>query len=299
MRLATIISLGASAVLGIGALFVARVWLPASMDRPMAAASAAIAEPQGVPVVVANGALPWGQKLTAQNLKVITMPASAAPEGAFPSIDQVLAQDEGAPVVIVAMAQREPVLPSKISGPGARATIAAEITEGMRGYTIRVTDVAGGGGHIFPGDRVDVFLTQDLVQNGLAVSETGKRPLTDLVLQNVRVLGVNMSANQTATDPTIPATATLEVTVPDAQKLAVSQDLGTLSLALRRTGAAEIVASRPVAIRDVSSVAAARAASTAVKRAPAGSGAVSGSSVRVTHGESVDSVQVPSERGGA
>jgi pilus assembly protein CpaB len=303
MRLATIISLGASAVLGIGALFVARVWLPASMDRPMAPAAAAIAQQQqGVPVVVAAGTLSYGHRLTAQNLKVITMPASAAPEGAFPSIEQVLAQDEGAPVVIVAMSQREPILPSKISGPGARASIAAEIAEGMRAYTIRVTDVAGGGGHIFPGDRVDVVLTQDLVQNGLA-TETGKRPLTDVVLQNVRVLAVNLNHNPSSTDPTVPSTATLEVDIPAAQKLAVAQDLGVLSLALRGSGSAEMVATRSMAIRDVNPALAARAAAAAPKSAPPGSGGggggFGGNSVRVVHGEDVQSVQVPAERGGA
>jgi pilus assembly protein CpaB len=54
------------------------------------------------------------------------------------------------------------------------------------------------------------------------------------------VLGVDLNADLTANKPAAPATATLEVSVTDAQKLAVAADLGTLSLALRKTGSAEV-----------------------------------------------------------
>ena len=118
MRLATVISLGASALLGVGALFVARVWLPSST------APAAPTAPPGVPVVVATTPLAYGVKLEPKHLVVERLPAGTAPEGAYTSIEQVLAQDGGAPVVLAPMAAREPLLPSKISGPGARPTIA-------------------------------------------------------------------------------------------------------------------------------------------------------------------------------
>ena len=89
MRVGTIISLGASAVLGVGALVVAKVWLP-SVSQSQQAKSAAPAEAT-VPVVVANAAIPYGGKLDASHLMLARLPASVAPQGAFTTIEQVTA----------------------------------------------------------------------------------------------------------------------------------------------------------------------------------------------------------------
>jgi pilus assembly protein CpaB len=254
MRLTTIASLGASAALGLAALFVAKVALPASAaDKPVAAV---LPQPHTVPVVVAAQAISFGERLEARQLAVARYPADALPAGAFSSIDQVLAQDGGgAPVALTPLAQREPILPAKISGPGARASVAAEIAEGMRAYTIRVSDVSGVGGHALPGDRVDVVLMRDTNAGGGGELEgagggRGKNLVSQVVIQNVRVLGVDLNADLTSNKPATPQTATLEVSVEDAQKLAVASDLGVLSLALRRTGAAEIAPVRPMQTRD-------------------------------------------------
>ncbi len=235
MRVVTIVSLGASAVLGLAALFVAKAILPNSA-RTHAASMAAAPPAVGVPVVVARGPLKFGDRLEAGKVELIKLPSNAVPEGSFSSIDQVLRQDNGAaPVALTAIAAREPLMPSKLSGPGARASVAAEIADGMRAYTIKVTDVTGVGGHALPGDRVDVVLMRDL-------TPTGERRnfVSEVVIQDVRLLGVDLNADLTSNKPTAPTTATLEVSVPDAQKLAVAGDLGKLSLALRKTGAAEI-----------------------------------------------------------
>ena len=138
-------------------------------------------------------------------------------------------------MALTPIAAREALLPSKLSGPGARASIAAEIGEGLRAYTIKVSDVTGVGGHALPGDRVDVVLLRDLTPDG------AKRTfVSQVVIQNIRVLGVDLNADLASNKPATPNTATLEVSVPDAQKLAVAADLGKLSLALRKTGSTEV-----------------------------------------------------------
>ena len=240
MRVVTIVSLAASAVLGVAALVVAKTVLP-NQAAAKAAAAAARTGP-GIPVVIAASALKYGDKVDAQHLRVIQVPAEAAPEGAFRTVAAVLAADHGAPPVALApIAVREAILPMKLSGPGARPSVAAGIAEGMRAYTIRVSDVSGVGGHALPGDRVDVVLLRDLNPTS---------PLhnfvTEVVLQDVRVLAIDLNADQVANKPATPTTATLEVNVQDSQKLAVAADLGKLSLALRRTGAAEIAVTTPV-----------------------------------------------------
>lgn len=230
MRIVTLVSLAASAVLGLGALFVAKTVMPT------AAAKESGDRGQGVPVVVASRPIKYGEKLNSGMLTVVRAPSGMAPQGAFQSVQAVLAADHGgAPVAIAPMAAREPLLPAKLSGPGARPTIAAEVAQGMRAYTIKVTDVSGVGGHALPGDRVDVVLMRDLTPE----AET-RNYMSQIVLQNVRVLGVDLNADLSSSKPASPETATLEVGVEDTQKLSVAATLGTLSLALRRTGEADV-----------------------------------------------------------
>jgi len=226
-----IISVCVSAVLGLAALFVAKTVLPG----PAAAKSAARQEPPGVEVVVAAKDMKYGDKIDADHLRLARMPTDAVPQGAFTTVASVLAADHGgAPVVLTPIAAREPILPLKISGPGARPSVAAEIGGGLRAYTIHVSDVTGVGGHALPGDRVDVVLMRDLNPMGPVHNF-----VSQLVLQNVRVLAIDLNADLASDKPATPSTATLEVTVEDSQKLAVAADLGKLSLALRRTGEAE------------------------------------------------------------
>jgi pilus assembly protein CpaB len=244
MRVSTIVSLGASAALGLGALFVAKVALPARSNVAEAAARAPeIAN--AVSVVVASQDIKYGERLAANHLKVVRVPKDAAPAGAFQSVAQVLAQDHGgAPVALAGIAAREALLPAKLSGPGARPSIAAEIGPGMRAYTIGVSDVSGVGGHALPGDRVDVVLMRDLSQN-----EEKKLLQSEVVIQNARVLGVDLNADPTSNKPDTPSTATLEVSVKDTQKLAMAAELGELSLALRASGQAEIEPVAPLTAR--------------------------------------------------
>jgi len=242
MRVVTIVSLSASAVLGLGALFVAKAVLP----NASAAKAAPMREVPGVPVVVASKDIKYGDKIDAGMLTVIKAPAQVAPQGAFTSVAQVLAADKGGPpVALIPMAAREPILPAKLSGPGARPSVAAEIQEGMRAYTIKVSDTTGVGGHALPGDRVDVVLMRDLTPEGQQ-----RNYISYVVLQNVRVLGIDLNADLASDKPATPNTATLEVSVEDAQKLSVASTLGTLSLALRRSGQADVEAARPLRTGD-------------------------------------------------
>ena len=293
MRLGTVLSLGASALLGLGALFVARVWMPsAQAPQPGAGAPAAVA---GVPVVVATTQLAYGVKLEPKHLTVVRFPEGAAPEGAFSSVEALL-KGEHPPVVLAPMAAKEPVLPSKISGPGQRPTLAAVIDEGMRAYTIRVTDIAGVGGHALPGDRVDIMLMRDMSPEG------ERRLLTDVVLQNVRLLGVDLNADPTSATPAVARSATVEVTVEDAQKLAMAADLGTLSLVLRRAGEAETEIMRPLPVTELGVIGTpvarrdAAGPPTAAAAAPIGARRPQGGLI-VTHGDNRALVEVPSDRG--
>lgn len=301
MRVATIVSLGVSALLGVGALFVAKVWLPSKAAGPGRAVAAPMVTMTSI--VAANAAVPFGTKLEAKNLTLIKVPAGSVPEGAYTSIDQVIALDGGGPVALTPLVAREPVLPSKVSGPGAKASVAATISAGMRAYTIKVNEVAGGGGQILPGDRVDVILSQQLDSGGVEGSQN-KVFVSSLVLQNVRVLAMDLIADPASVDKFNPTTATLEVTVLDAGKLAVAGQAGILSMALRRTGATEVTELKPITMRDLQRVGVVPAG--ALTPAPAPRPVVRGPSAApasrglvITQGGKQTTVTVPTERFGS
>ncbi|MDB5472418.1 MAG: cpaB [Caulobacter sp.] len=245
MRVATIVSLGASALLGVGALVVAKTWLPDNTGQGKAAAAAAPIS-NLIPVVAAKADIPFGVKLAAKDLMIIKLPKDAVPDGTYSTIDAVTALDNGGPVTLARLSAREPLLPAKLSGGGAKANVAAVIGEGMRAYTIKVTDVSGGGGHVTPGDRVDVLVAMEPTEGVQVEGAGGKGAVSGAVLQNVKVLGMDLIADPANVDKFIPKTATLEVSLEDAAKLAVAAQVGELSLALRRTGSVELAEAAPV-----------------------------------------------------
>jgi pilus assembly protein CpaB len=312
MRTGTVISLGASAVLGIGALIVARVWLPQpNAHGPQAKPATAV---DTVPVVVASAAIPYGGKVDASHLVVERLPVGDAPQGAFSDPSQLIQRQGGVPIALTPIAAREPVLAGKLSGGGAKATVAAVIDEGMRAYTIGVSDINGVGGHVLPGDRVDVIVSRDIpiIQIPGQPTCNCKRIRADVVLQDVKVLGLDLNADPSSTQAAVAHTATLEVSMQDAQKLAVAAQAGTMSLALRRTGSAETAPARTVEVGDLQWNGAhapggaplpdgARLIDSARRRAHGGGPQIliRTRSVTVVHGDTSTQVEVPAERYGA
>jgi pilus assembly protein CpaB len=288
-----------STVLGAGALLVARVWIPGHTASAAVPARQAFAT---VPVVTAAIPIPYGAKLEGKYLVVSQMPVNIAPPSAFHSIQQILLQPGGAPLALTPMSTLEPVLPSKLSGPGGRFSMAQVIGPGMRAYTIGVNEISGDGGHVVPGDRVDVVLTRDL-SGAPSANLDGQRMVSTVVVENLRVLGMDLNANPTANQPVVPRTATLEVTTQDSLRLALAMRAGQLSLALRRIGADQSEPVRPVLVSDLGASNAPAASRTAVRsghpravhpahapEAPGGAGTIT-----VVLGEARSNVAVPAE----
>lgn len=179
-------------------------------------------------VVVAARPIELGRALTPDMLRLQAWPAGAVPQGAFMQISELTGGE--ARVALRAIEPNEPILASRVSGAGGRATLSATIAEGHRAVAIRVNDVIGVGGFVLPGDFVDVLLTRN--------EEGGRRAnramRTDLLIANVRVLAIDQTANESRNDPQVARAVTIEVTPEDGQKVALATEIGTLSLALRR-----------------------------------------------------------------
>ncbi|TIV62928.1 MAG: Flp pilus assembly protein CpaB, partial [Mesorhizobium sp.] len=111
------------------------------------------------------------------------------------------------------------------------------LSPGMRAVTIRTDEIAGVGGFITPGDRVDVVLTRDAgaIQevSKNAQGAAGSTVTSEIVVSDAKVLSVGQGADERKTEPQVANSVTLEVTNEGAQKVALARTVGTLSLSLR------------------------------------------------------------------
>jgi len=221
-----------SILLGLGAVQTGRTWLERQVDQ-----RAQMLEPRPhepaidlVSVVVARQPLGFGEEITPAKVKEISWPREAAPDGAFASAADLFVA-EGRRVALAAIGNNEPVLASRVTGPGQKANLAALIEPGMKAVTVRVDDVVGVAGFVLPGDRVDVLLTR---RSG------DKAAFADAILQNLRVLAIDQKADSRLDQPTLARAVTIEVTIDQAQRLTVAQQVGTLTLVLRPIGETRI-----------------------------------------------------------
>jgi pilus assembly protein CpaB len=221
-----------------GAVWLARGWLDSQVKTVVVTEET---KAPVVTVVVANELMPFGRRITANYLKEIEWPADSIPAGAFSKIED-LTSEKDPRVVLQAIQLNEPVLQTKISDPGGRATLSAVIDETMRAVTIRVNDVFGVAGFVLPSDRVDILLTRKI----------NEQPSTNILIQNVRVLAIDQTSSNDKDNPKVAEAVTLEVSPAQAQKLALSASVGTLSLALRNRSNTDLSTSRAMRLGDLS-----------------------------------------------
>ncbi len=236
MSLRTIATLAIAIVLGLIAIIVINGYVSAKRG----AQTQQVAAAGSVPVVVAAAPIGRGVTLQPPLLKITNYPANAAPTGAFSSVSQVTGAKDVQRVALHDLSPDEPILATQISAPGGRLNLASIITPGMQAVSIRSNDVAGVGGFVLPGDRVDVLLTR--ATPPVANSPPGS--VTQILAQNVKVLGVDQSADDTSDKPAVSRAVTIEVTPTQAQTITLGQTVGTVSLSLRPVADPMMVAGR-------------------------------------------------------
>jgi pilus assembly protein CpaB len=194
-------------------------------------ANAAPAVPVGPKVLVAKKALPVGTIIDPDSFTLQPWPKELM-QGAY----YVEGQPDGDPkrllgtVVRYAITAGQPITRGSLVGPQDRGFLAAALGPGMRAITVPVNVNAGVAGFVFPGDHIDLVLTQQVEGGGdgppLKVSET--------IIRNLRVLATDQRiTDKDADGKTVVKTfanVTLEVTPRIAEKIAVAQSLGSLSL---------------------------------------------------------------------
>lgn len=234
--------LGLAIIFAIAAIFMAQDWL-----KKQSAADVRNVLPTKT-VVVANTPLEFGAIIRKEHIRAIEWPAGGIPKGSFQKIDELIQKGSNR-VVLRRIEANEPIMKSKVSGFGGRASLSTIIADDMRAATIRVNDVNGVAGFILPNDRVDVLVTRDRISG--ANQGRGRDLITDVLLQNVKVLAIDQDANQKKDKPSVAKAVTLEVTARQSQKLVLAQRVGTLSLALRNIKNASAAPAQRIGISDL------------------------------------------------
>ncbi len=238
---------GFAVLFGVLAVFLAQTWLNNQAEQRIKSLEAQRKPaPPAHTIVVASRPLRFGDEIGALSLREVPWPADALPVGTFAQVAELTS---GKRVVLIPIDANEAILSSKITGPGERATLSAMLHDGMKAVTIRVNDVEGVAGFVLPGDHVDVVVTR---VDAATRQGDSNNTVSDVILQNVRVLAVDQMADQRAEKPSVVKAVTLEVDVTSGQKLALASSMGgALSLMLRRAGEVAEGTPRRVILSDL------------------------------------------------
>jgi pilus assembly protein CpaB len=110
--------------------------------------------------------------------------------------------------------------------------------------TLSVNEITGAGGFVMPGDYVDVLHTTTF-------GRSDKNPVTRVILQNAKVLGIDQRSSETDTEPKVVNAITILVAPFDGQRIVLAAKTGDLNLLLRNEFDASIVETELVTYKDL------------------------------------------------
>ena len=197
-----------------------------------------IVEATAARVLVARVDLPAGTFLKSDNLEWQPWPEDgihdyhiikpAIEDRADDYVDPM--QELDGAVVRVNLRSGEPVTKVRVVHPGERGFLAAVLEPGFRAVSVPVDATTGIAGFVFPGDWVDVLMTMQMRDQREDAKQN--RYFSQTVLKRVRVLAIDQQVDKQEGEATIAKTATLEVSPKEAERIAVSLQMGRLSMSL-------------------------------------------------------------------
>jgi pilus assembly protein CpaB len=227
-------------VVAVGAGGVAALLMAGRSNAPTPVAPAPTAKFDTVDVLVAKNDLGIGQSLGPQDVAWQQWPAASANAAFIKKSDKpdAIKDFEGA-IARTPFVAGEPLRENRLIKGKGSGYMAAILPAGMRAISTEISAETGAGGFILPNDRVDVILTRRDRESGSEghVSET--------ILSDIRVLAIDQTVEEkNGQRVVVGKTATLELSQRQAERLAVSRQLGTLTLALRSIADADPSKSR-------------------------------------------------------
>lgn len=229
MRARTLILFLVALLLAGGTAVLVRSWLA---QRAVQAEAAPMPPPAPLKsVLVARDAIARGRILKPADLAWQPWPEAGIGRAYIQAGSKTI-EDFSGWVAREPFAPGDPVTEAKIVAPGSRGFLAAVLSPGMRAVSVPVTPTSGISGLVFPGDQVDILVSEILPSaggNGNAPPQKG----AETVLHDVRVLAVDQKLESKSGEAVVAHTVTLEVTPKQAEKIAVASEMGKLSLSLR------------------------------------------------------------------
>lgn len=208
-------------------------------------AEVAIVESTSASVLVARVDLPAGTFLKPDNLQWQAWPEDGvhdyhivkpATEDRADDYVDPLQELDGA-VVRVNLRAGEPVTKVRVVHPGERGFLAAVLEPGFRAVSVPVDATTGIAGFVFPGDWVDVLMTMQL--RDTREDQKQNRYFSQTILKRVRVLAIDQQVDKQEGEASLAKTATLEVSPKEAERVAVSLQMGRLSMSLNSLSKAD------------------------------------------------------------
>ena len=196
--------------------------------------------PVTVGYFVAARPLPAGTLAREEDFTVRSVSPDSVPSGAIIDTPEVRIGLRGS-LVRTFLDTGSLVTSQNVLRPRDRGFLASVLAPGTRAISIKVDAESGVSGLIWPGDYVDVVLTQviDKQTDSQALAHRTKRPLSETVLHNVRIIAIDQEIVQggptnNATAGKVAHTVSLQLAPEQVKKITVAEQLGKLSLAVRQ-----------------------------------------------------------------
>ncbi len=216
-------------------------------------------------ILVAAMALPPGALLRAKDVVWQAVAGKAAPSqiqrpsgaagNANAELDQQVRGEVYGAAIRVGVRAGDPIDRSAIVKPGDRDFLQVVLSPEARAIAIPLATGGASTGLLYPGDRVDVILTQTFKND----PPLPRRSVGETVVESLRVLAIDApDTKSAAASNSFGRTVTLEVAPEQAEKINVATELGKLSLTLRSVAATSLPGSdkttgvRPTWAGDVS-----------------------------------------------
>lgn len=171
-------------------------------------------------ILVAGVNIGLGEALTPKHVKLSPWPKPTVPPGSLRSV-----KDAEGRVSRASMLVGEPVLDAKLAPAGQGGLMPVLVPTGKRAVSILVDQAVQRSGFVLPNSRVDVLVT--MARPG------GQNKEARIVLQDVMVLAADQTVEMKDNKPVSMFTVTMALSPEEAERLALAQNEGKVTFALR------------------------------------------------------------------
>jgi len=203
-----------------------------------------VVEEGKIEILVASRSIKIGEELSDSNMKWASWPEGSVFGAAIRRKDaEQKVEDALEGKVARSIAADEPLLKSAVVKEDKGNFVAAVLPAGYRAVAISVKAENMVGGFITPGDFVDVILTYRIKFDDnddpvakMVIDQNIDEHATETILQNIKVLAIDQTSKNDDAKIKVGKTVTLQVDEVGAEKLALANEMGPLTLALRGIG---------------------------------------------------------------